>query len=354
MSQDDRELIARCQAGDLQAFEPLVEKYRQRVWRLALHILRDREEALDVAQETFVRAFQSIREFRGQSAFYTWVFRIAVNLATDRHRKTAARARAFGAEAVPEEEWERVMPDPAARPDLEATRAEERAKITRALDALPRNHRTIIMLSDIEGLSYREIAEVLRCPIGTVMSRLHNARKRLRALLGPLLLLLAAPLFLLAWAAPTHAQQMIRFGGRILLASDPPPVTVQPSAPSQRSLLPPSRESLAPEADERLAPIIPKLRALFRYRDYTSIERFRADVAIGAQQRFTVPGARQLEVTPSELSGKAVRMKVRLLRGDLPELNADIKVSQGQPALIGGPPFGDGVLIIILWAHPNP
>lgn len=354
MSQDDRELIARCQAGDLQAFEPLVEKYRQRVWRLALQILRDREEALDVAQETFVRAFQSINKFRGQSAFYTWLFRIAVNLATDRHRKTAARIRAFGAEAVPEEEWERVMPDTAAHPDLEASRAEERAKITRALDALPRNHRTIIMLSDVEGLSYREIAQVLRCPIGTVMSRLHNARRRLRALLGPFLVVLAAPLFLLALTVPAHAQQTIRFGGRILLASDPPQATSQPAAPGQRSLLPPSREPAAPEADERLARIIPKLRGLFRYRDYTSLERFRADVAIGAQQRFTVPGARQLEVTPSELSGKAVRIRVRLLRGEQPELNTDLQVSPGQPALIGGPPFGDGVLIIILWAHPNP
>ena len=86
MSSDDSELVERCREGDLSAFEPLVEKYRQRVWRLAFQILRDREEAWDVAQEAFVRAWQSLPAFRGQSAFYTWVFRIVVNLATDRQR----------------------------------------------------------------------------------------------------------------------------------------------------------------------------------------------------------------------------------------------------------------------------
>ena len=95
---DEGELIRRCQAGDVAAFEPLVEKYRARVWRLAYQVLRDREEALDCAQEAFVRAFQSLSRFRGQSAFYTWLFRITLNVATDRHRSRGARARAFGAE----------------------------------------------------------------------------------------------------------------------------------------------------------------------------------------------------------------------------------------------------------------
>ena len=111
-SADERELIRRCQAGDVAAFEPLVEKYRQRVWRLAYQVLRDREEAWDCAQEAFVRAFQSLSSFRGQSAFYTWLFRITVNVATDRHRSRGAQARAFGAEQVPEEEWARPQRSP--------------------------------------------------------------------------------------------------------------------------------------------------------------------------------------------------------------------------------------------------
>src|SRR5215467_5716492 len=179
---EERELIQRCLAGDVTAFEPLVERYRQRVWRLAYQILRDREEAWDCAQEAFVRAFHSLASFRGQSAFYTWLFRITVNVATDRQRARAAQARAFGAERVPEEEWRRTTPDPGARPDQSAVQSEQRERIRQALDALPPKARTIIMLSDVEGLSYREIAEVLGCPIGTVMSRLHNARQRLKAL----------------------------------------------------------------------------------------------------------------------------------------------------------------------------
>src|SRR5438309_11870927 len=98
---DERALIQRCIGGDATAFEPLVEKYRQRVWRLAYQVLRDREEAWDCAQDAFVRAFQSLGSFRGQSAFYTWLFRIAMNVATDRPRSRRAQARALGKQPVP-------------------------------------------------------------------------------------------------------------------------------------------------------------------------------------------------------------------------------------------------------------
>src|SRR5499433_3768981 len=207
---DDQVLVERCRNGEVAAFEPLVEKYRERVWRLAYNYLRDREEAWDVAQDAFIRAWQALPSFRGQSAFYTWLFRIVVNVASDRARQRAARGRAFGTERVPEEDWERTMVDQAALPDDEARRAEERGRITQALAALPEHHRTIIMLSDLEGLSYREIAEVLDIPMGTVMSRLHNARKRLRDVLGPLLALL---LVVLATLGPlmVEAQQLVRF-----------------------------------------------------------------------------------------------------------------------------------------------
>src|SRR5262249_62399993 len=170
-SSDERELIQRCIAGDTAAFEPLVERYRQRVWRLAYQILRDREEAWDCTQEAFVRAFHSLPSFRGQSAFYTWLFRITVNVATDRQRARGAQARAFGAERVPEEEWRRITPDPGAGPDKAAVQSEQRERIRRALNALPPKARAIIMLSDVEGLSYREDAAGLPAPIGAVQSR---------------------------------------------------------------------------------------------------------------------------------------------------------------------------------------
>jgi RNA polymerase sigma-70 factor, ECF subfamily len=375
---DERELIERCLAGDASAFEPLVERYRQRVWRLAYQLLRDREEAWDCAQEAFVRAFHSLGSFRGQSAFYTWLFRITVNVATDRQRARAAQARAFGAERMPEEEWARTTADPGAQPDQSAVQLEQRERIRQALDALPPKARTIIMLSDVEGLSYREITEVLGCPIGTVMSRLHNARKRLKTLLGPILaLLLWVGACLFGAVTGAHAQPMIRFGVRVLQASNvsnpeappaprpappahplppgPPPaprgrpyVTPPPPPPPPGGVASPGAE------DERLRRIIPQLQMLFRYNDYTTLERHRVEGPLGTPQRFSIPGERWLEVTPDELQGKRVRMRVRLFRGDHPEMNANIIAAPGAPAVLGGPPHGNGVLIIILWANPNP
>jgi len=340
---DERTLIQRCIAGDATAFEPLVEKYRQRVWRLAYQVLHDREEAWDVAQEAFVRAFHSLPSFRGQSAFYTWLFRITVNVATDRHRQRGAQARAFGPERVSEEEWARTTPDPGGGPEQQAARKEQRERIRSALDALPPKARTIIMLSDVEGLSYREIAEVLNCPIGTVMSRLHNARKRLKALLGPMLVLMLWLGLTLVLTASAEAQPVIRFGVRILEASSAPKTPSGPAAPKSEA-----------EPDERLRKIIPRLQTLFRYTDYTTLDRQRVDGPLGTQQRFAVPGERWLEVTPDQMQGTSVRMRVRLLRGERPEMNANILAAPGAPAVLGGPPYGSGVLIIILWANPNP
>jgi RNA polymerase sigma-70 factor (ECF subfamily) len=377
-SDDERALIERCLAGDAAAFEPLVERYRQRVWRLAYQLLRNREDAWDCAQEAFVRAFHSLGSFRGQSAFYTWLFRITVNVATDRQRARAAQARAFGAERVPEEEWRRTTPDTGARPDQSAVQSEQRERIRQALDALPPKARTIIMLSDVDGLSYREIAEVLGCPIGTVMSRLHNARKRLKALLGPILaLLLWAGALLVGGVTAVDAQPMIRFGVRVLQASN----SGAPDAPSARRVPPPPSRQVAPEApppappggrpyaqppgppppgaggapggeDERLKRLIPQLQMLFRYNDYTTLERHRVEGPLGTPQRFSIPGERWLEVTPDEMQGRRVRMRVRLFRGDHPEMNANIIAAPGAPAVLGGPPHGNGVLIIILWANP--
>jgi RNA polymerase sigma-70 factor, ECF subfamily len=334
---DEAALIERCRAGDLAAFEPLVEKYRQRAYRLAYNVLRDPEEAWDVAQDAFIRAFQALPSFRGDSAFYTWLFRIVMNVARDRARQHAARGRAFGTERVDEKDWDRILVDQGTAPDTNATQVEERERIGRALATLSEPHRAIIMLSDLEGLSYREIAEVLNIPMGTVMSRLHNARRRLRDALGPLLVLVFALLLAFALAAAAEAQ-VVRFGTRIILASDGPP----PSAPAQ-----------APEPpDERLEAFLPKLKQLFRYNNYTSLERYRAEVPVGTTQRWSVPGDRKLEVTPQKVKGGAVSFNMRLTRGTVTELSTNIQAQSGNPAVIGGPKHGSGTLIIILWTNP--
>jgi RNA polymerase sigma-70 factor (ECF subfamily) len=338
---DEAALIERCRAGDLAAFEPLVEKYRQRAFRLAYNVLRDPEEALDVAQDAFIRAFQALPSFRGDSAFYTWLFRIVMNVARDRARQHAARGRAFGTERVEEKDWDRILVDAGTAPDANATQIEERERISRALATLSEPHRAIIMLSDLEGLSYREIAEVLNIPMGTVMSRLHNARRRLRDALGPLLVLLLAVLLTLALAAVAHAQTIVRFGTRIVLASDTPP--------------PPDTTSKAAEPpDERLEAFLPKLRQLFRYNYYTSLERYRAEVPVGKTQRWPVPGDRRLEVTPQNVKGGAVSFNMRLTRGNVTEVSTNIRAQANNPAVLGGPKHGSGTLIIILWTNPTP
>jgi RNA polymerase sigma-70 factor, ECF subfamily len=346
---DDAALVERCRAGDVSAFEPLVEKYRQRVWRLAYNILRDREEAWDVAQEAFIRAYQALPSFRGQSAFYTWLYRIVMNVAADRGRSRGAQGRAFGTERVPEEDWERVLPDQnrgEQGPEAAAARAEERQRIMQALDTLSEDHRKIIVLSDLEGLSYREIAETLEIPMGTVMSRLHNARKRLRDALGPLLLLIVVivgTLVAMLAAPPLGAQPpLVRFGARVLLATDAP--------------LPAGLSPVGGEGDERLVAFIPKLRQLFWYKDYASLARYRAEVPVGTLQTWAVPGERKLELLPVSVSGDTVRMRVTLMRGGVKEIVTNIQAARGSPAVIGGPKYGDGVLVIIVWAnaHPEP
>jgi RNA polymerase sigma-70 factor, ECF subfamily len=348
---DDAALVERCRAGDVAAFEPLVEKYRQRVWRLAYNILRDREEAWDVAQEAFIKAFQALPSFRGQSAFYTWLYRIVMNVAADRGRARGAQGRAFGTERVPEEDWERVLPDQNPgdeSPDAAAARTEERAKIMKALDKLSEDHRRIVMLSDLEGLSYREIAETLDIPMGTVMSRLHNARKRLRDALGPLLLiLLAVGTALALLAAPSlHAQApappggVVRFGSRVLVGTD--------------HALPSGLKPVGGEGDERLVAFMPKLRQLFRYKEYASVARYRAEVPVGTLQTWALPGDRKLEVLPESVSGDTVRMRVRLIRGTVNEVVTNIQAARGNPAVLGGPKHDNGVLIIIIWANANP
>lgn len=353
MSSEDRILVERCQAGDLTAFEPLVEKYRQRVWRLAHNVLRDREEAWDVAQDAFIRAYQALPSFRGQSAFYTWLFRIVMNLAADRARQRAARGRAFGTERVPEEDWERVMTDQGVAPDSSAAQTEDRERIVKALDTLSDDHRTIIMLSDLEGLSYREIAEVLDVPMGTVMSRLHNARKRLRGALGPVLVLAVV----LTWGAGAALAQTpsvpgppgtdaaappvprILLGARVFLATDGPPPADTPAQP-----FPP---------DARVDTYVLKLRQFLRYRQYHPLQHMLGDVPMGSTHRAPLAGDRQLELTPEGMGDRAVRLRVRLLRGNFTEVTTHIAATPGTPAVIGGPRYGDGVLIILLWANPN-
>lgn len=346
-------LVGRCLAGDLAAFEGLVEKYKKRAFRVAQQVLRDQEEALDVAQEAFVRAYQSLGRFKGQSAFYTWFFRIVVNLALDKKRQQAMRRRAFGSEDVSREEWERTALSTDPSPERSAEMSERRVKIRQALDAMPEHHRAILILGDIEGMSYREIAEVLGVPVGTVMSRLHHARKRMKSVLGPMLALLVV--FLPWLASPAWAQPGVTIGVRIIMATNQPSPPISgpgtPQPPPQRTFVPPPRSG-AP-IDEQSRPILRQLREVFGYSHYELMDHYRATVPAGAAQRFFLPGGRELEVQPVAVRGPLVRLSIKIYRGGVPELTTLLDVPPGRPALVGGPPHGAGVLIIAITARPE-
>ncbi len=185
MEASDRELVKRCKEGDRQAFRELVERYQRKVVAVAYGMLHDREDALEVSQEAFAKVFTSIHQFKEEASFYTWLYRIVVNLAIDRQRQKSRQPQ-LEREDQEEEENNRVeaIPDtPEADPYEQTKDRELGERIRAAIAELTPAHKAVILLRIVEGLSYEEISEVLQCSRGTVMSRLHYARKRLQALL---------------------------------------------------------------------------------------------------------------------------------------------------------------------------
>lgn len=187
----DIEWVRACQAGDAEAFYPLVLRNQKRIYNLALRMLRDPAEAEDLTQEAFVAAFEQIDTFRGESAFSTWLHRIAVRRALNRIRGLGRRplAHASSIDDPPSDGAPPLDPaDPSPGPDAIHERRETRAVLERGLLALSDDFRAVLVLREMQGLSYEEIAEVLGVEAGTVKSRLHRARLALaeqcRSLIG--------------------------------------------------------------------------------------------------------------------------------------------------------------------------
>ena len=185
----DQALVERAQAGDKHAFELLVAKYQRKLARLLSRFIRDPAEVEDVAQEAFIKAYRALPSFRGESAFYTWLYRIGINTAKNylvsqgRRAPTSTGFDAEEAEAFEEADQLRDMNTPEA---VMLTK-EIGQTVTSAMESLPEDLRTAITLREIEGLSYEEIAEVMNCPIGTVRSRIFRAREAIAEKLRPLL-----------------------------------------------------------------------------------------------------------------------------------------------------------------------
>lgn len=185
----DQALVERVQAGDKQAFGLLVAKYQRKLMRLVMRLVRDPAEAEDVVQEAFVKAYRALPAFRGESAFYTWLYRIGVNAA--KNWLIAQGRRAPTSTEVDSEEAETYEDGDLLRdvdtPERLLMSKQIADTVNAAMAALPEDLRTAITLREIDGLSYEEIAEVMACPIGTVRSRIFRAREAIAQKLRPLL-----------------------------------------------------------------------------------------------------------------------------------------------------------------------
>jgi RNA polymerase sigma-70 factor, ECF subfamily len=177
---DEAELIERSRKGDSEAFGVLVERYQRRVVGVAMAVVHNQDDAIELSQETFVRAYENLSKFESRSSFSTWLYRIAANLAIDFWRREGRHVVLHGEDAETEIG---KMPTTTGDSFKEVSRLELSARLKQALEELTPEHRAVILLREVEGMSYDEISDVLQCPRGTVMSRLHYARTHLRTIL---------------------------------------------------------------------------------------------------------------------------------------------------------------------------
>lgn len=188
--ENDKALVARARRGDRRAFDLLVLKYQHRVQRLIARYIRDPELVFDLAQETFIKAYRALERFRGDSAFYTWVYRIAVNTAKNQLASDARGGYMVSLNSGGSDESDEPMMEPEAlrdggTPEAIAATQELKTAIDRAISDLPEDLRTALTLREMEGLSYDEIAAVMDCPIGTVRSRIFRAREAIEQSIEP-------------------------------------------------------------------------------------------------------------------------------------------------------------------------
>jgi len=184
----DQALVERVQRGDKSAFDILVLKYQSKIIQLVNRYVHDPDEAMDVAQEAFIKAYRAIGRFRGESAFYTWIYRIAINTAKNHLVASGRRPPAGDIDAQDAEQYEGATGlREYATPERMLLKDEIEKTVASAIDELPDDLKTAITLRELEGLSYEEIAQTMECPIGTVRSRIFRARDAIDTKLKPLL-----------------------------------------------------------------------------------------------------------------------------------------------------------------------
>ena len=186
-SADDTALVQAAQKEDMSAFEELVSRHRDKIFARAFSMMRNEQEAIDLSQEAWVKGWQRLKQFQGDSSFSTWMTRIVINLCLDQLRKQKRR-HMESIEAMDEESGgvERQMPVVTVNPTERLERGELRQRIDRGLDQLSHEHRTVLVLHEFEEMDYKGIAKAMECSIGTVMSRLFYARRKLASALADL------------------------------------------------------------------------------------------------------------------------------------------------------------------------
>lgn len=187
-SQTDEQLVARVQKGDKRAFDLLVLKYQHKIFSIISRFVKDSAEVQDVAQETFIKAYRALANFRGESAFYTWIYRIAINTAKNHLVSRGRRPPSSDVEVEDAEFYGggEQLKD-IASPERQLMRDQLEAVVNQAIRDLPEDLRTAVTLREMEGLSYEEIADVMECPVGTVRSRIFRAREAIDRQISPLL-----------------------------------------------------------------------------------------------------------------------------------------------------------------------
>lgn len=182
MSSDDNRLITECREGNTAAFGALVSRYQDRLFNTVLRLVGNAEDARDVVQESFLHAYQSLHAFKGDSLFFTWLYRIAMNTAISMKRKQrpALRIQAGGENQTG---IDPLDPSEATRPGHALEMADEERKVHDALSKMSPEHRAVLVMKDMEGMKYEAMAEILGVPVGTIRSRLHRARLEIREIL---------------------------------------------------------------------------------------------------------------------------------------------------------------------------
>jgi RNA polymerase sigma-70 factor (ECF subfamily) len=179
VNHEEIDMISRCQQGDQDALKEIFDLYHKKVYQIAYGVVRQREDALDIVQEVFIKLFRSIKNFKGESHFYTYLYRMAINTAIDHSRKM----KKSPASSLDEDGAFQPSDEVEKRPDRILLHKELEEKVNLAMEKLPKDQKAAIVLREVKGLTYQEMAETMECSIGTVMSRLHYGRKKIQELL---------------------------------------------------------------------------------------------------------------------------------------------------------------------------